>query len=159
MTCAQCHDAGAARTGTVVPVAEVGTDRFRLEMWTRGAADAYNAYGQGKSWTFSAFRKTEGYMASPLDGAWLTAPYLHNGSVPTLADLLEPAAERPSRFWRGFDLYDEIRIGFVSSGADAERTGTLYDASLPGNGNGGHPYGTDLPRDSKRALLEYLKTR
>jgi hypothetical protein len=157
--CAACHDSGAARGGAIVPVAEVGTDAHRLEMWTDGAAAAYNEYGSGHAWKFSAFRKTAGYVAVPLDGIWLTAPYLHNGSVPTLADLLEPVEARPKRFWRGFDLYDGVKAGFVSTGADAERLGTLYDTSLPGNGNAGHTYGVDLPRESKRALLEYLKTR
>jgi hypothetical protein len=50
-------------------------------------------------------------------------------------------------------------VGFVTSGVEAERTGTLLDVSLPGNGNGGHTYGTELSADDKRALLEYLKTR
>ncbi len=87
--CAACHDPGGAKTGTVIPVAEIGTDRHRLDMWTAGAVEAYNKYGDGYSWKFSGFRKTAGYTAVPLDGVWLTAPYLHNGSVPTLADLLE----------------------------------------------------------------------
>ena len=157
--CAACHDTGASRAGSIVPVDEVGTDRFRLSMWTSAAAQSYNAYGEGRAWKFSSFRATKGYVAVPLDGVWARAPYLHNGSVPTLADLLEPAEARPKRFWRGFDLYDAVRMGFVSSGADAERTGTLLDTSLPGNGNGGHLYGTGLPPESKRALVEYLRTK
>ena len=157
--CATCHDTGGARTATIVPREEVGTDPMRLDMWTQGAADAYNAYGGGHAWKFSAFRKTTGYVAVPLEGVWLRAPYLHNGSVPTLADLLEPAEARPTRFWRGFDLYDGAKVGFVSTGAEAERLGTLYDTSREGNGNGGHTYGVDLPADSKRALIEFLKTK
>jgi RoxA-like, cytochrome c-like len=98
-------------------------------------------------------------VAVSLDGLWLRAPYLHNGSVPTLADLLEPMAARPKRFWRGVDLFDSVRVGFVTTGADAERYGTLYDTSRPGNGNAGHLYGTTLTPENKRALIEYLKTR
>jgi hypothetical protein len=143
----------------VIPIDEVGTDRSRLATWTPAAAEAANAYGDGRPWKFSSFRRSSGYVAVPLDGVWLRAPYLHNGSVPTLADLLEPADARPKRFWRGFDLYDGVKMGFVSAGADAERMGTLYDTSRPGNGNGGHLYGTTLPAESKKALLEYLKTR
>jgi mono/diheme cytochrome c family protein len=158
-TCAPCHAAGGSRTGTVVPVEEVGTDPHRLEMWTPEAATAYNAYGDRHAWDMSRFRSTGGYVAVPHDGLWLRAPYLHNGSVPTLADLLEPPASRPARFWRGLDLIDPIKVGFVTSGAEAQRAGTLYDTSRPGNGNGGHLYGTDLPVAEKRALLEYLKTR
>ena len=80
--CAQCHAAGGARTGTVIPVAEVGTDRHRLDMWTEEAVTAYNAFADGYPWDLKAFRKTNGYVAVPLDGVWLRAPYLHNGSVP-----------------------------------------------------------------------------
>ncbi len=94
----------------------------------------------------------------PHDGLWLRAPYLHNGSVPTLTDLLEPPAQRPTRFWRGYDVYDPVKVGFVSTGREAERAGTPYDTSRPGNSNAGHVYGTTLPPESKRALLEYLKT-
>ena len=74
----------------MIPLAEIGTDPHRLRMWTADAATAYNAYGEGYSWKFANFRKTAGYTSVPLDGIWLTSPYLHNGSVPTLADLLEP---------------------------------------------------------------------
>ena len=68
-----------------------------------------------------------------------------------------PPEQRPKRFWRGYDLFDSTAVGFVSSGAEAERAGTLYDTALPGNGNGGHAFGTQLEPDRKRALLEYLK--
>ncbi len=157
-TCASCHTAGGARAGAVIPVAEIGTDRSRLDVWTANAAAASNSVGDGHPWKFSNFRKTDGYAAVPLDGVWLTAPYLHNGSVPTLADLLEPVAARPAKFWRGYDLYDSARVGFVTAGAPAERIGLLFDVTLPGNGNAGHTYGTDLSPDKKRALLEFLKT-
>ena len=127
-------------------------------MWTANSATAYNAYGEGHSWKFSNFRKTAGYTATPLDGIWLTGPYLHNGSVPTLADLLEPVEARPKKFWRGYDLIDTARVGFVSSGPEAERAGTPLDVTLEGNSNAGHTYGTDLSAEEKRALLEYMKT-
>ena len=90
--CASCHAPGGARTGTVVPLAEIGTDRHRLDMWTKPSAAAYNAYGEGHTWKFSHFRTTEGYVSVPLEGLWLRAPYLHNGSVPSLTDLLEPVS-------------------------------------------------------------------
>ena len=65
----------------------------------------------GYDWRFSHFRKTFGYANMPLDGLWLRAPYLHNGSVPTLRDLLEPAATRPTVFYRGYDVYDPVERG------------------------------------------------
>jgi mono/diheme cytochrome c family protein len=156
--CARCHAPGGQRFGDVVPVADVGTDRHRLDMWTKPSAAAYNAYAAGRSWGFSNFRTTAGYVAVALDGLWLRGPYLHNGSVPTLSDLLEPVERRPRLFWRGYDVIDPIKVGFVSDGPDAQREGTPHDISRPGNSNAGHTYGTALPAETKRALLEYLKT-
>jgi processive rubber oxygenase RoxA-like protein len=156
--CASCHAAGGARTGKVIPAAEVGTDARRLEAWTPASASAYNAYGAGHPWKFSAFRTTGGYVAVPLEGLWLRAPFLHNGSVPSLADLLEKPDRRPGVFRRGYDVYDPARVGFVSAGPEADRVGTLFDAAVAGGGNGGHLYGTDLPAGDKAALIEYLKT-
>jgi hypothetical protein len=99
-----------------------------------------------------------GYVAKPLVGVWLLSPYLHNGSVPTLADLLSPPASRPPVFARGYDLIDPERVGFISTGPAAEAAGFRYDTSLKGNGNTGHTYGTDLSADDRRDLIEYLKT-
>ena len=152
--CASCHAAGGARTGTVIPHEQVNTDRARADAWTADTATAYNSSLGG---IFTAFRKTNGYVAPPLEGIWIRAPYLHNGSVPTLADLLNAPEQRPKQFWRGYDVFDPAAVGFVSSGAEAERVGFLFDATHPGNGNGGHVFGTELPADSKRALIEYLK--
>jgi mono/diheme cytochrome c family protein len=153
--CASCHAAGA---GPAAQLPAVGTDDRRRIVWTAAASEAYDAFSFGRAWKSSGFDTKGGYVAVPLDGVWLRAPYLHNGAVPTLADLLEVASDRPVRFWRGYDVYDPTRVGFVSAGPEAARTGTLYDTSLPGNANAGHPYGTELPAPSKRALLEYLKT-
>jgi Cytochrome C oxidase, cbb3-type, subunit III len=158
--CASCHAFGGQRTGTVIPRAEILTDPNRLEMWSQEAATRYNAYAADRSYKFNRFVKQDGFVAVPLDGIWLRAPYLHNGSVPTLEDLLEPAARRPTVFWRGYDVYDTERTGFVSSGPDAERLGWRYDTSVVGNGNGGHEgdaYGTTLSADDKHAVIEFLK--
>lgn len=156
--CASCHAFGGERTGTVIPVDEIGSDRHRLDMWTQGAADAYNAYAEGYDWDFNAFRKTDGYVAVPLDGLWLKAPYLHNGSVPYLADLLEKPTDRTPIFYRGYDVYDPAQVGFVTTGPEAEKVGFRYDTAVEGNSNQGHEYGLDLPRKDKQALIEYLKT-
>ena len=157
--CSECHEPGGKRFGTVIPLEEIGTDRHRLDMWTAEAATAYNAYGNDYSWKFANFQKTNGYTSVPLDGIWLTGPYLHNGSVPTLADLLAPIEHRPKQFWRGLDLFDARKVGFVSDSDDARRIGTPIDVSKPGNSNAGHTYGTALSEDQKQALIEYLKTR
>jgi len=151
--CARCH---AAAGGDVS--GDTGTDARRRAVWTAAASAAYDTFAFGRVWKASGFTAAGSYVPVPLDGLWLRAPYLHNGSVPSLADLLEGPTARPARFWRGYDLYDPTRVGFVSAGSEAERLGTLYDTTLPGNANTGHTYGHELPADSKRALLEYLKT-
>ena len=156
--CSRCHGPSPSRRGQVIPVAEVGTDPHRAEMWTPEAAAAYNAYAKGYDWAFKSFRSTGGYLAVPLHGIWARGPYLHNGSVPSLRDMLRPPGERPKVFYRGYDVFDPVNVGFVSRGEEAERVGTRYDTAEPGNGNQGHLFGTDLPPPAKTALLEYLKT-
>lgn len=156
--CAQCHAPDGARTGSVIPIEEINTDPHRLNMWTPAAAEAYNAFAKGYPWAFSGFRKTGGYVAVQLDGLWLRAPYLHNGSVPSLEELLEPPAQRRASFYRGYDVYDPVRVGFVSDGESAERAGTAFDATRPGNGNIGHLFGVQLTPAEKKALIEFLKT-
>ena len=156
--CASCHEICAARTGQVTPLAEVGTDRERVDSFTPLLATKMNTIGEGKPWRFSHFRKTDGYANAPLDGLWLRAPYLHNGSVPTLRALLFPE-ERPAEFYRAFDVYDWNNVGFVSAGEDAAREGVRFSTAERGNSNAGHLYGTTLPASEKLALLEYLKTR
>lgn len=156
--CASCHDFGAERIGQVTPLAEVATDPERVVSFTPELARAMNTIGEGKLWRFSHFRKTEGYANMPLDGIWLRAPYLHNGSVPTLRALLFPD-ERPAEFYRAYDVYDWQNVGFVSSGPDAEREGVRFSTHERGNSNAGHLYGTTLDPESRLAVLEYLKGR
>jgi mono/diheme cytochrome c family protein len=156
--CAKCH--ASERTGTRVPVDEVGTDRNRLDTWSKEAAVAANKVvrDMGLERKGLVEETLNGYIASFLDGIWLRAPYLHNGSVPTLRDLLEPVEARPKVFYRGYDLYDPVKVGFVTAGAEAERVGTRYDVSGKGGGNQGHTFGTTLSPAEKETLLEYLKT-
>lgn len=156
--CAACHAVNGPGVGQVVPIAEIGTDPERLNSFTPELAEKMNTLGTGKPWRFSHFRKTDGYASMPLDGLWLRAPYLHNGSVPTLRDLLKPPEERPKVFYRGYDVLDYANVGFVSSGPEAERWGVKHDTSVRGNGNGGHLYGVDLSPAEIERLLEFLKT-
>lgn len=156
--CARCHDIGGASTGQVTPIAEVGTDRERLDSFTAELAKRMHTIGEGRPWRFSHFRKTDGYANMPLDGIWLRAPYLHNGSVPTLRALLSPET-RPSEFYRAYDVFDWTDVGFVSSGPDAAREGVLFSTRERGNSNAGHLYGTTLDAATKDALLEFLKTK
>jgi mono/diheme cytochrome c family protein len=157
--CASCHAAGGESTGKVIPVEALGTDRHRVDMWTQEASNAYNSYQEGYNWGFKNFHKTNGYVSVQLDGLWLRAPYLHNGSVPSLADLLEAPDKRPKLFWRGYDVYDQEKVGFISGGPEAEQFGSRFDTSVPGNSNQGHLWGVDLSPDEKKALVEFLKTQ
>ncbi len=109
----------AARTSARSrPLAAIGTDRRRLDSYTTELAVNQGTLYAGYPWRFAHFRKTHGYANMPLDGLWLRAPYLHNGSVPSLRDLLEPASMRPKVFYRGNNLYDPVRVGFVSNVAE-----------------------------------------
>src|SRR5919197_4180132 len=105
------------------------------------AVNQYGLYPESP-YRFKHFRKTHGYANQPLDGIWARAPYLHNGSVPTLWDLLQSPESRPQQFSRGYDVYDQEKVGFVSDTPEAHRAGSPYDTTLPGNGNAGHVYGT-----------------
>jgi mono/diheme cytochrome c family protein len=156
--CAACHETGGKQVGTVIDIAEIKTDDNRLKTWTQEAADAANAAVKGLGIDRKNMVKTNGYAAEPLDGCWLRAPYLHNGSIENLDDLLKPAARRTKLFYRGYDLYDAAKAGFVSHGPEAERVGFRLDTAERGNGNQGHEYGTALSDDQRKALLEYLKT-
>ncbi|MCC2615278.1 c-type cytochrome [Aestuariibacter halophilus] len=165
--CASCHganghDFAGARVGHVEHIDDIGTDPWRLNSYTRTlAVNQGNLYTGDERYRFKRFRKTFGYANMPLDGVWLRAPYLHNGSVPTLWDLLQPQEERPGQFYRGNDVYDQQKLGFVTDAAFVNgRPMFLFDTQITGNGNQGHSgpaFGTALSDDEKWALVEYLK--
>jgi mono/diheme cytochrome c family protein len=156
--CARCH--ASERTGTRIPIAEIGTDPERIGTWNKQAAVEANKVvkDMGIERRGLVEEPLIGYVAQFLDGIWLRAPYLHNGSVPTLRDLLEPPAKRTKVFWRGYDVYDQTNVGFVAQGQAAERIGTRYDTAERSNSSKGHDFGTGLPPADKDALVEYLKT-
>lgn len=272
--CSRCHDDGGGQMNQPVTLLgtesiqnpyqarmepeAIGTDSNRWKMWNPNAtlggavsaderhpATKYNNYGNGYAWDLNSFVPTKGYVSVPLNGIWLRSPYLHNGSVPTLEDLLNPPMSkdeltkmmvllnpilesvgatsidldrlaksfssvpaavsppasishdlhqlsrfvdltlkhcrltgyerRPPFFYRGFDILDTKRVGFVHDSQAAR--GILDDSpvkstsaerlrrfpvpfltTVPGNSNEGHLYGTDLKAEEKKQLIEYLKT-
>ena len=165
--CLDCHGShrfrdgvkDGARVGEVEDIARIATDRHRLDSYTDVFAANQVALYPDSEYRFTHFRKTNGYANQPLDGIWLRAPYLHNGSVPTLRDLLEPPDRRPATFYRGYDVIDREKVGFVSNVPQADgRAFFLYNTAVEGNGNGGHIYGVALPDADKQAIVEYLKT-
>jgi cytochrome c5 len=156
--CASCH--ASDKTGTRLPLSAVNTDRGRLDSWSKQAAIKANKVvtKMGIERKGLVEETLDGYDAPFLDGIWLRAPYLHNGSVPTLRDLLNPAAQRPKEFWRGHNVYNPRDVGFVASGPGAEREGTRLKVTDKAGSNQGHEFGTALPVAEKDLLLEYLKT-
>ncbi len=149
---------------------DVGTDRARLDVVSEGFVEAFNASPLSAE---GGLEKSQGYAATPLTGVWANYPYLHNGSVPTLHDLLGPVSERP----RVFDVmaagrFDRIRVGQVLySDPKAHRLSAeelvrrfgdnrnWFSTSRPGSGNQGHDFWSRIQTDeNRRALIEYLKT-
>lgn len=93
------------------------------------------------------------YKARPHNGIWASAPYLHNGSVKSLAEMLTPPEKRSRKFGVGCTEFDPVNVGFA-----CDNSRDVFDTSIPGNSNQGHPFGTQLSGAEKGDLLEYLKT-
>jgi cytochrome c5 len=177
--CADCHGAYQGSPPRLVdystpitPLVQLQTDPERWEKMTDAFIDKYNSIAWYSA-NYKARRKSErprGYVAPPLDGLWATAPYLHNGSVPTVLDLLSPAASRPARYYRltttDLTAYDADNLGWrvidCPPATCSDRTlpypRMIYDTSRRGYGNGGHTWGVDLKAEQKRDLIEFLKT-
>jgi hypothetical protein len=93
------------------------------------------------------------YKARPLNGIWATAPYLHNGSVPNLDELLKPPAKRVKSFKVGSREFDPLHVGYRIDEGDF-----VFDTTLQGNSNAGHDYGREFTDDERKQLIEYLKS-
>jgi hypothetical protein len=157
--CADCHETGGTYYGKVVPIEDIGTDRERFDTWQQEDADGANRVALEMGVHRNNMLKDKGYVAGPLSGLWLRAPYLHNGAVANLRELLKPPEERRVTFERGCDLYDHDNMGFVSVKDDANCTSQFsFDTLEPGNGRLGHSYGTGLSDAQKDQLVQYLKT-
>ena len=104
-------------------------------------------------------------MAPPLDGIWASAPYLHNGSIPTLWHVLHPG-ERPKIWKRTEDGYDQEKVGLETAIFERLPPESLSSAELReyfdsrefGKSHSGHDFPNELSEAEKRAVLEYLKT-
>ncbi len=165
--CAACHGTPDEYPNLLVALDEVGTDPILATGAAQFAGDYVRWFNNSFFGELSFLSPARGYVAPPLDGIWATAPYLHNGSVPTLAALLD-SSTRPAYFTRSFSTsdYDDTTMGWryttLPAGQDAEpdpdARARIYDTSLLGYGNGGHPFGDSLTADERLDLLEYLKT-
>ena len=166
--CAECHGTygpGGEYPERNVPLAVVRTDPLRWQ-----ALSPVSRVGHQFSW-FGEFGKhkvnanPEGYVAPPLDGVWASAPYLHNGSVPTLWALFH-VGERPVVWRRSEDGYDPQRVGLeyvevqeipsdVTAPAERRR---YFDTRIPGKSAAGHEFPEELTAEEEVAVIEYLKT-
>jgi len=164
--CFGCHGRYDPKTRTVVksdgyqePHPNVGTDPERYKAFPAQAAALLNDFGERRQlWPAGAFRGAQdGYISGPLDGLWARAPYLHNGSVPTLDDLLRPPSERPKRFCRGSNEYDPVKVGFVSKLDGCARPMMVYDTALKGNSNAGHAF-VPASASDRENLIAYLRS-
>jgi mono/diheme cytochrome c family protein len=176
-TCSVCHGTyGKDWTypNKIVPMEIIGTDPHRFTGISPKWGEYYN-----QSWfaekeqvnggiAYPA-QQTKGYQAPPLDGIWATAPYLHNGSVPTLYHMLN-SKTRPKIFTRSYRTdeasYDKQNVGWkvqiLKEGANSAlppyEQRKIYDTRQPGRSNTGHSFGDALTEDERLAVIEYLKT-
>lgn len=104
----------------------------------------------------TAIIPVNGYKSPILNGVWATGPYLHNGSVPSLKEMLKAPEDRVKTFYVGTYEYDPVNVGFVTDQSDKNRY--LFDTGLQGNSNGGHGFAAKLTEQQRTDLLEYLKT-
>ena len=168
-TCSVCHGTygpNGKYPNKVIPIEVVGTDPTRLTKLTKEFRDYYKQTWFGKSGEHG-YEYPTGYVAPPLDGVWASAPYFHNGSVPTLYGVLTANA-RPKYFRRigGAKEYDAKDMGLkvealnapAPKDAPAEARRRVVDTTLQGLTNQGHPFGFKLSEKEKRQVIEYLKT-
>lgn len=174
-TCNACHgsygDQSSSYPNTLVDIDVVGTDpalmeqaRDEGERWVDWFSRSF--YGEG-----TEARPGRGYVAPPLDGIWATSPYLHNGSVPTIEQLLD-SPSRPERWMllatdgNDPELYDTARLGWrhvslsdtKAAALASDELKRVYDTTRYGHGKNGHRFGDHFSRSERNAVLEYLKT-
>jgi mono/diheme cytochrome c family protein len=169
-TCSRCHGTygpNGRYPNRIVELEDIGTDPARALGLSDRLVAHYNATWLGAD--YPADEVLVGYQAPPLDGIWATAPYLHNGSVPTLATLLK-SCDRPARFTRppstDFSHYDPRQVGWrfevvaepAAPGLPPHQARFIYDTARFGLGNRGHTFGDQLADDQRWDLIEYLKT-
>ena len=170
-SCADCHGTYGSESSYPnhrVPIDEIGTDPVRLSALPVAGRSKYArswfAHG-GEDNEQETIVDPDGYVAPPLDGVWASPPYFHNGSVPTLWHVLNPA-ERPTVWRRVATELNEEQVGFKFEVAekipftepDVAVRRTYFDTRRFGKSNAGHTYPDQLSDDEKRMVLEYLKT-
>ncbi|MBV8760984.1 MAG: c-type cytochrome [Deltaproteobacteria bacterium] len=170
-TCSRCHGTyGDSPTypNLLIPVDVVATDPLLATGTAEFSPDFVQWFAQSFWGETSHLDPQPGYVAPPLDGIWATAPFFHNGSVPTLEGVLD-SSKRPTYWVRtSYDStdFDPVAVGWnftaITHGQAMEPTQTarvkIYDTTLDGYHNTGHPFGDALSSDDRRAVIEYLKS-
>lgn len=162
--CSHCHGKygkDGYYPNKLIPGKIVGTDSMLIKytLLYKGYENWYNRSWYSRSHEPAFTKAQDGYIAQPLDGIWITAPYFHNGSVPTLEGVLN-SKTRP-RYWkRDFSKqeYDYQKLGWKYKKLARPGGKKTYDTSIPGYGNYGHYFGDKLTNRQREALIEYLKT-
>ena len=175
-TCAGCHGTyGASEEedtypNLLFPLDVIGTDPVVAEGGTKWAPHMVEWYNESFYGTITRMEPDDpwpGYAAPPLDGVWATGPFLHNGSVPSIALVID-SSKRP-RYWKRVDHdttnFDEANLGwpwlasdYGHADAPDDEKKFIYDTTQLAHANTGHTFGDALNDDERRALLEYLKT-
>lgn len=162
--CSACHGTYGKEevyTTKLIPHWMVGTDSLFLKYYSiyKGFGEWYNSSWFATSNDPAFFEFKYGYVAQPLDGIWITAPYFHNGSVPTLEAVLNSKL-RP-RYWkRNFDTqeYNYKNPGWEYKNLRKPGGRKAYNTDIPGYGNYGHYFGDHLNNEERKAVIEFLKT-
>ena len=176
--CSKCHGTYGDKPkypNKIISLKVIGTDTKRFFGITKDFGRFYNSSWFSKEiqgWFSDDYkaRETDGYQAPPLDGIWATAPYLHNGSIPSVYTLLNSNA-RPKVFTRDFENkfanYNQKELGWsyqFKNNSDHLQEKEIteqrkwYDTSTPGRLNIGHTFGDDLTEQERSQVIEYLKT-
>jgi len=168
--CARCHGTygdGGSYPNRLVTLPEIGTDPVLASGSAQFGGPFVQWYKDSFFGELARLEPKAGYVAPPLDGVWATAPYLHNGSVPTIAALLD-STQRPTYWTRDFDAetYDPAAVGWAFTAVDHGKDGeadekkkrALYDTTRLGYSNAGHTFGDKLTAEERAAVIEYLKT-
>jgi mono/diheme cytochrome c family protein len=162
--CSKCHGSygnAGKYPNLLIPESVIGTDSmlFKSNYQSSQFIDWFNNSWFAQGDHPARLEPFDGYIAPPLDGIWITAPYLHNGSVPDLETLLN-SKERPKYWSRDFDnpQYNYEDPGWKYQVHTAPEGTTVYNTTLPGYGNYGHTFGDKLSNGERKAIIEYLKT-
>jgi len=162
--CAKCHGtygSNPSYPNYLIPQSVIGTDSMinNSNYQHSDMVEWFNSSWFSKGDHPAKLVPFNGFIAPPLDGVWITAPYLHNGSVPTIEALLNSPL-RPTRWQRNFSKteYDYEHLGWKYIKPENTQSKETYDTNIPGFGNFGHYFGDKLTNNERTAVLEYLKT-